>query len=146
MSAEPSTSQQPTPEDNAPAEHGSDQGDTLSPIRPQSQPSIDAIQYTRDWIKDFKARGDRDYGLWVEFGEAFPRWTEEMFEKRLDMSIRRMLRETLRKNGVYVPITRFVAISKTLEIVANEQKQAEWPQRELDEESLRGGFNSWRNT
>ena len=57
-----------------------------------------------------------------------------------------MLRDALRSNGVYVPKIKFQSIAKSLEIVVQEEEQAEWPQKELDKESLSENFNSWQNT
>jgi hypothetical protein len=144
MSAERDTNQQtaPSEQDYTHSEHGSDQGEASS----SNYLPLDSIQYTLDWIQDFKARGERDYGLWVEYGETFPAWTENMFETRVDADTRTKLRNALRTSGVWVSAKRFMKVSGALADAANEEEPSEWPQGEVQAMSLKGEFNSWRNT
>src|SRR5437868_1003478 len=130
MSAEQNTIQQTalTEHDHTPSEHGSDQGEAL----PSTYLPLDSVQYTQDWIQSIKTRGDRDRGLWVKYGEAFPAWTENMFETRMDGNTRGDLREALRTSGVWVSTKRFTRVSRLLADIANEEEPSDWPDKEVE--------------
>lgn len=104
--------------------------------------------YVLERLDQFREQGQRDWHLWLDFGMYFNGWTENSFQ-RLHRCIRKLLRDCLRSNGVYLAKSRNCSIAKSLEACVledpDDNTQAPWPLEELEKEIKTGFFNSHRN-
>lgn len=83
--------------------------------------------------------------LWELFREDFGNWTLEMMN-RCKVDILYLLRDSLTKNGVFVPRDNRRLAIRLLEVI-NEEQEHEWTQEEMEiQKSRGGGFSSKYNS
>ncbi|RKF75725.1 putative powdery mildew-specific protein, partial [Golovinomyces cichoracearum] len=75
--------------------------------------------------------------LWELYREDFKKWTLGMMDKS-KVDILYLLRDSLAKNGVYVPRDNRRLAIRLLEVV-NEEEEHEWTQEEIEIQTKRGG-------
>jgi hypothetical protein len=127
------------------ASEGQHDSEARSETETSSTPlPIDLEQYTVDWLINIQTRGLRDSRLWKEFGRDFRGWRADHFQ-RLEQETRNRLLDHLRSNGVYVSTERNNAACVALQNVVLEERQARWPEADLEEEIETGRFNSRLN-
>ncbi|CAD6502572.1 BgTH12-05163, partial [Blumeria graminis f. sp. triticale] len=81
--------------------------------------------------------------LWELYRDDFSNWTLEMM-KKCKVDILYLLRDSLTKNGVFVPRDSRKLAVRLLEVI-NEEQEHEWTQQEIEIQKNRGGV-SLRNT
>ncbi|RKF56206.1 putative powdery mildew-specific protein [Golovinomyces cichoracearum] len=93
------------------------------------------------WYAEIEYTASR---LWELFREDFSNWTPEMMN-RCKVDILYFLRDSLTKNGVFVPRDNRRLAIRLLEVI-NEEQEHEWTQEEIEiQKSRGGGFSSKYN-
>jgi hypothetical protein len=103
----------------------------------ESNIPADPEQYAKDWIEEIltaSASGPWcSNDLWYDFRESFEKWDVRTF-KRLTKNTRSRVRDTLRRNGVWVDLFLREGTSLQLFRVLQEETQTKWSKEEVEKE------------
>jgi hypothetical protein len=96
--------------------------------------------YILDKIQFYRENENTDGRLWTDFREDFQGWTSSLF-KCSSRNVRKILKDHLRKNGVFVSQT--LPIYEGLHRTLTEASQHQWTVDEIAVAKREGNFNSF---